>query len=184
MWLSSPVTTSFLPRNRKGSQAPANTHDRGEMIDELRGNMMAQGVKASPAKVLARGRSCSVSDALCEGFSAFCPPPPPLDLLPSLQQTRDTFHPVTGYFAVCQLSKTRVFSAFIPLLCRAADPRFLSAILKIPMASAVFYSIFKKKIKRARREVTFFPPVFNNYGGFFCGKNLSDLKATSPKSLG
>lgn len=44
------VTTNLLPRNRKGSRAPANTHDRGEITDEPRGNVTVRGVKASPAE--------------------------------------------------------------------------------------------------------------------------------------
>lgn len=44
------VTTNLPPRNGKGSRVPANTHDRGEMIDEPRGNVMVRGGKASPAE--------------------------------------------------------------------------------------------------------------------------------------
>lgn len=103
----------------------------------------------------------------------------PMHLFSSLQQTRDTFHPVTGYFAVCQLSKTRGFSALIPLLCRAAVPCFLSAILKIPKASAVFYFIYRKKKireRKRRREATFLLSVLNSHEAF------SDKNCVTPKT--
>lgn len=44
------VTTNLPPRNRKGSRVPANTHDRGAITDEPRGNVTVQGGKASPAE--------------------------------------------------------------------------------------------------------------------------------------
>lgn len=118
------------------------------------------------------------------GFSALCAPRGPGS---AASPAADTRHSSPHNRLVCclQLSKTRAFSAFIPLLCRAANLCFLSAILKIPMASAGFYSFCREENEkgRTRREVTILPSGFSN-SEIHRKKTLNDPKATFPKSLG